>query len=304
MLERRDLTRTREKTLPSFLKMAAIATIADAVPLRGENRVIATLGLRELRRPAGFGLRALFAAAALDPSTKQITGFDVAFRVAPRINAAGRMDVASEVIELFRRATARGPRSWPASWSGSTGSGARPRAQRWKRLWRGWPLMPTWPRRYLPRPACWWWMATDGIAALSASCFAGGGAHRETGHRDQRGRRRCAWLGTQRGRIPASERNRELRGPFHALRRPRLRGGLRHARGNVAALKQRLNAYAAIHLAAREAEHILRIHAELPLDRITPVLAGWLRKLEPLGMAIPSRFLWRARCGWQRRRAS
>jgi len=101
VLQRRDPARTREKILPSFLKMAAIATIADAVPLRGENRVIATLGLRQLRNPVGVGLRALFAAAALDPAAKQLTGFDVAFRVAPRINAAGRMDVASEVIELF-----------------------------------------------------------------------------------------------------------------------------------------------------------------------------------------------------------
>src|SRR5580698_1909636 len=98
---RRDPASLREKTLPSFLKMAAIATIADAVPLHGENRTIAALGLRELRRPAGAGLRALFAAAALDPASKQITGFDVAFRLAPRINAAGRMDIASEIIELF-----------------------------------------------------------------------------------------------------------------------------------------------------------------------------------------------------------
>jgi single-stranded-DNA-specific exonuclease len=52
---------------------------------------------------------------------------------------------------------------------------------------------------------------------------------------------------------------------------------------NLPALKRSLRAYAAQHLAEREAEHILRIHAELPLDRITPVLAGWLKKLEPLG---------------------
>jgi single-stranded-DNA-specific exonuclease len=64
LLMRRDAVRMREKTLPSFLKMAAIATIADAVPLKGENRTIAALGLRELRRPAGAGLRALFAVAA------------------------------------------------------------------------------------------------------------------------------------------------------------------------------------------------------------------------------------------------
>jgi single-stranded-DNA-specific exonuclease len=48
-------------------------------------------------------------------------------------------------------------------------------------------------------------------------------------------------------------------------------------------LKRRLRLYAQEHLAAREPEHLLRIHAELPLDRITPVLAGWLHKLEPFG---------------------
>jgi single-stranded-DNA-specific exonuclease len=52
-------------------------------------------------------------------------------------------------------------------------------------------------------------------------------------------------------------------------------------------LRLRLRAYAEEHLAAREPERLLRIHAELPLDRITPVLAGWLRKLEPLGHGNP-----------------
>jgi single-stranded-DNA-specific exonuclease len=115
LLERRDPARTREKTLPSFLKMAAIATIADAVPLRGENRTIARSGPARAAPPVGAGLRALFAAAALDPAAKQLTGFDVAFRLAPRINAAGRMDVASEVIELFTTRDSPAPPSWPPS---------------------------------------------------------------------------------------------------------------------------------------------------------------------------------------------
>jgi single-stranded-DNA-specific exonuclease len=48
-------------------------------------------------------------------------------------------------------------------------------------------------------------------------------------------------------------------------------------------LKQRLRYYAQEYLMQREPERLLNIHAELPLDRITPVLAGWLRKLEPFG---------------------
>jgi single-stranded-DNA-specific exonuclease len=52
-------------------------------------------------------------------------------------------------------------------------------------------------------------------------------------------------------------------------------------------LKRRLRAYAEERLAAREPEKLIRIHAALPLDRITPVLAGWLRKLEPLGHGNP-----------------
>ena len=89
-----------ERLLPSFLKMVAIATVADAVPLTGENRVIVKLGLDGLRDPRNAGLKALIEVAALDVSKRVRTG-DVAFRLAPRINAAGRMDVAKDVIELF-----------------------------------------------------------------------------------------------------------------------------------------------------------------------------------------------------------
>ncbi len=92
--------RLREKTLPSFLKLLAIATVADSVPLTGENRVIASLGLQALRAPAQSGLRTLMELAGIDLS-RPISTTDVGFRLGPRINAAGRMDIASDVVELF-----------------------------------------------------------------------------------------------------------------------------------------------------------------------------------------------------------
>jgi single-stranded-DNA-specific exonuclease len=101
LLEAADATRAREKLLPSFLKMLVIATVADAVPLLGENRVIASLGIAELRRPVNPGLRALLAVAQLDPAKRGLTATDIGFRLGPRINAAGRMDIASDVVELF-----------------------------------------------------------------------------------------------------------------------------------------------------------------------------------------------------------
>jgi single-stranded-DNA-specific exonuclease len=89
------------KLIPSFLKMVAIATIADAVPLVGENRAIAKLGLDGLRRPVNGGLKALMEVSGLAGIERKINAGDVGFRLGPRINAAGRMDVARDVIELF-----------------------------------------------------------------------------------------------------------------------------------------------------------------------------------------------------------
>jgi single-stranded-DNA-specific exonuclease len=101
LLEAADAPRARERLLPSFLKMLVIATVADAVPLLGENRVIASLGIEGLRRPVNPGLRALFDVAQLDPARRPLTAGDIGFRIGPRINAAGRMDIASDVVELF-----------------------------------------------------------------------------------------------------------------------------------------------------------------------------------------------------------
>jgi single-stranded-DNA-specific exonuclease len=95
-----QLLRLQRGLIPSFLKLVAIATIADSVPLQGENRVIASLGLRALRNPVQPGLRALMQVAQI-PINRAPTATEVGFRLAPRINAAGRMDIASDVVELF-----------------------------------------------------------------------------------------------------------------------------------------------------------------------------------------------------------
>lgn len=93
----------RSRLISSFLKVVAIATIADAVPLVGENRVFAKLGLEGLRNPRNAGLKALLSNCELDGS-RPLSAGDIAFRVAPRLNAAGRMDIADRVIRLFTEA--------------------------------------------------------------------------------------------------------------------------------------------------------------------------------------------------------
>jgi single-stranded-DNA-specific exonuclease len=84
----------------SFLKIVALATIADVVPLTGENRIIAKRGLEGLGDVRNPGLRALLDVAGIKPGTAP-TARHVAFQVAPRMNAAGRMDTAREVVELL-----------------------------------------------------------------------------------------------------------------------------------------------------------------------------------------------------------
>ncbi len=85
-------------SLDRLLDLVALATIADVVPLVGENRALVSAGLRVLARTLRPGLRALMRSARVDPAT--VEAGSVSFRLAPRINAAGRLGRPEIALEL------------------------------------------------------------------------------------------------------------------------------------------------------------------------------------------------------------
>jgi single-stranded-DNA-specific exonuclease len=272
--------RARTKILPSFLKMLVIATVADAVPLLGENRVFASLGVEQLRNPVNPGLRALMTVAQLDPTAKKLTATDIAFRLAPRINAAGRMDVASDVVELF---TTRDP------------SRAKDLAAKLEQLNQD--------RRQTELNA----LAeierrlVDDASFSASKCVVmdGDGWHRGVigilaSRIVDRTAKPAMVIAHEDGEAYGSGRSIE---GFHLLDAlescaamfTRF-GGHAHAVGfslpseRVPALRQHLEEYAASVITPEIAARKLRCHAELPLTGITPVLFQALSRLQPTGL--------------------
>ena len=89
-----------EELLSNFADLAAIGTVADIVPLLGENRMLATAGLQQLRDTSRIGLHSLMQSASLLDREK-LTAGAVSFSLAPRINAMGRMATSEHVVQLF-----------------------------------------------------------------------------------------------------------------------------------------------------------------------------------------------------------
>ncbi len=88
----------QEFDLRPFLDLVALGTIADIVPLVGENRILVSAGLQRLNTTTRPGLLALKKVAGI---SGQIGGYEVGFQLGPRLNAAGRLETAEEALELL-----------------------------------------------------------------------------------------------------------------------------------------------------------------------------------------------------------
>jgi single-stranded-DNA-specific exonuclease len=294
LLQQHEPAETCARILPSFLKLLCIATIADAVPLLGENRMIVSIGLQELRRPVQPGLRSLMQLAQLDPA-RHFTATDVAFRLAPRINAAGRMDVASDVVELF---TTREPQRAQQLAEKLHQLNEERRATEAAALEAIEAQLAEQPSETL----CY--VLDDGASSGASSDASGKNWHRgvigilasRVVDRTHRPALVLTHETDEQGHSHAHGSGRSIDG-FHLLDAVTSCSGLftrfgghAHAVGfslpseRVPELRRRLQDYAAHHLTPETLQPAVSCDAELPLERITPTLYAWLKRLEPLGM--------------------
>ncbi len=89
----------RENDWQQYLECAAFATVGDVMELRGENRTIVSLGIRQMHRTENTGLRALILQNRLEP--EQVRAYHIGFVLGPCMNASGRLDTAKRALELL-----------------------------------------------------------------------------------------------------------------------------------------------------------------------------------------------------------
>jgi single-stranded-DNA-specific exonuclease len=281
LMERRLTHRDQGPLLKSFMKVVAIATIADAVPLTGENRVFAKLGLEVLHSAVNPGLRALLEVAQV--GGRPLTSGDVGFRIAPRINAAGRMDVARDVIELFSVKDAARAREIANKLD-------QLNAERQAEERR---ILDAIHSRLEQEPALLesfclvidgdgWHRGVIGITAtrvVERYCRPTLVISREgdQAHGSGRSIRAFHLLNALESCAPLFTR---FGGHAHAV-------GFSMPAANLPELCARLDAYARARLTLSDFEPILDVDAELPFDQISHDLFQALRRLEPFGMGNP-----------------
>jgi single-stranded-DNA-specific exonuclease len=279
LMQRRLDAKDQSRLLMSFMKVVAIATIADAVPLLGENRVFAKLGLQGLRRPVNIGLKALLEVAKLGDG-RGLTSTEVAFRIAPRLNAAGRMDIARDVVDLFNEKDMERARKMAARLD-------QLNAERQEEERR---IMDSIERRLEAEPT---------LREAYCVVLDGEGWHRGvigiTASRVVERHGRPTLIISRTG-DEAHGSGRSIPA-FHLLQAiescPELfsrLGGHAHAVGfalpsaNIEKLRQRLDVYARARLTTADFEPQLEFDRELSLREVTPELYQALLLLEPFGM--------------------
>jgi single-stranded-DNA-specific exonuclease len=282
LLEKRRDRPDQSRLLTSFMKVVAIATIADAVPLLDENRVFARLGLEALRSSVNPGLKALLEVAQLPVSRAPNAG-EVGFRIAPRLNAAGRMDVARDVVDLF---TAKDPVSARAI-AQRLDSLNKERQEEEQRILQE--LESRLEKEPVLRDAFCivvdgdgWHRGVIGITAtrvverygrpaLVISCDGdqahGSGRSIRAFHLLE-ALENCAQLFDRYG------------GHAHAV-------GFALPTSRVPELRKHLDAFARSRLTAADFEPVLDVDGEVALHEVTPELLGCLKQLEPFGMENP-----------------
>ncbi|MGA7079630.1 MAG: single-stranded-DNA-specific exonuclease RecJ [Terriglobales bacterium] len=279
LMQRRLDLKDQSRLLMSFMKVVAIATIADAVPLLGENRVFAKLGLQGLRRPVNVGLKALLEVAKLGDG-RALTATEVAFRVAPRLNAAGRMDVARDVVDLFNEKDMERARTI-AGRLDQLNAGRQEEERR---------IMDSIERRLEDEPA----LREAYCVVLDGESWHRGVIGITASRVVERHGRPALVISREGDEANGSGRSIAAFHLLHAIEScPELfsrYGGHAHAVGfalpsaNVARLRDHLDRYARARLTLADFEPQLECDRELPLSEITPELYQALLLLEPFGM--------------------
>jgi single-stranded-DNA-specific exonuclease len=273
----------RESQVEAFLKIVAIGTVADVAKLTGENRTIVALGLKDLPSATNPGLRALMEVAGCGGGVG-MTAYDLGFRIGPRINAAGRMDAARAVVELFSTKDKEEARRLAKHLD--TRNQERKQVQ----------------QQIVELAIAELESAAREPANSYVAVIAGEGWHRgvigiAASKISERINRPCVVLSIDGDLAHGSARSIE---PYHLLNGLtscadlfEKFGGHSHAAGitlkpgRIAELRCRLNAHAAACLTDEDLQPCVYIDAELPTEEITFELVGELQTLEPYGAGNP-----------------
>ena len=275
--------RGRESQINGFLKMVAIGTVADVARLVGENRAIVSLGLADLPNARNPGLRALLDVAGCNDGQPR-TAYDLGFRLGPRINAAGRMDAATAVVELFETKDQSEAKSLAEHLD------SRNRERRSVQL------------EIEGRALAEFEGSSEAAPMSHVAVIAGDGWHRgvigiAASKIAEKLHRPCVVISLDGDDGHGSARSIEayhlLDGLTGCADLFEKFGGHSHAAGlsikrkNIPEFRRRLNEHAASHLSDEDMVPSIRIDAKLPANEISLALADDLLSLEPFGAGNP-----------------